>query len=733
MKRIMAALIIVLIVITGMFLFRFTITPSLRASPTLDWDSRLDALNVTYQAATDCSQGCWRLVSAQYEDEQQSQGLHHIWARARNQSGTEIEGQTWYVAWQGDNQPLTTKSAGEWADYAMFNCYNPDHGPGGYRAWMGNNSAQSDQVVGMGLPLCHHVNFRLTWQWDEGGQTAPTSTPTAAQATSTPQVASTATPVGSVATATPIVFASPTSPALPLEWDSRFDALNVTYQPAANCSQGCWRLVSALYEDPNQSGGAHHIFARIRNESGSLLVDAPWHAAWPDGDIRIMTKAEPDWADYAIFACYNPDTETGGFRAYAGDIESQSDQIHGIGLPLCHHVNFRLIWQWDEGGENPALTPIPTNTATATSSPTITLTPSPTSSPTITLTPSPTSSPTITPTPDPNVVPRLWIPLIISDPFVAPTMTPTATPTVSAATSTPMPTTTPSTSGMMFGGQVMEDFSNCGLTQVFGTIQNASGQPLIGPRLRLTWNASNGTSYHTNAGLYVRPETDVSGWEFTLNSYPVENTWRVAVVDALDNLLSDEVEVQTDGHCNEGAANIIKMRFFIRGTSTATPTPVSSEATATPISAEATTTPTATAVNSSPTATITPLPTATPTGSSMAFTGEVEETWVNCGLTQIFGVVHNATGQPLPNTRLRLTWDAADAATFNATAGQYVRPETDESGWEFFLNSHPVENTWRIALVDDSGQLISDDVSVYTEGHCNANAINVVKVRFYMP
>lgn len=282
----------------------------------------------------------------------------------------------------------------------------------------------------------------------------------------------------------------------------------------------------------------------------------------------------------------------------------------------------------------------------------------------------------------------------------------------------------------MFGGEVMEHFTNCGLTQVLGTVQNADGQPLVGPRLRLTWDTSNGISYHTNAGLYVRPETDASGWEFTLNSYPVENTWRVAVVDALDNLLSEEVEVRTDGHCNEGAANIIKMRFFIQGTATATATPVSASATpaitqtatATPISAETTATPT-----------ITPLPTATPTGSGMAFTGEVQETWVNCGLTQIFGVVHDTNGQPLANTRLRLTWDAADAPTYYATAGQYVRPETDESGWEFFLNSHPVANTWRIALVDDAEQLISDDVSVYTDGHCNADAVNVVKVRFYMP
>ena len=281
----------------------------------------------------------------------------------------------------------------------------------------------------------------------------------------------------------------------------------------------------------------------------------------------------------------------------------------------------------------------------------------------------------------------------------------------------------------MFGGEVMSHSANCGLTQVFGIVQNANGEPLVGPRLRLTWDTSNGVNYYTNAGLYIRPETDASGWEFFLNSSPVANTWRVAVVDALDNLLSEEVELQTDGNCNEGAANIIKVRFFIPNATAPTATPAPSGATTTPIAVSST--PTPTAINATATPTITPSP--SPTGSGMAFTGEVAQTWTNCGLTQIFGVVHDAAGQPLPNTRLRLTWDATDAPTYYVTAGQYVRPETDASGWEFFLNSYPVANTWRVALVDDAGALISDDLSVNTEGHCNTNAVNVVKVRFYMP
>ena len=96
-------------------------------------------------------------------------------------------------------------------------------------------------------------------------------------------------------------------------------------------------------------------------------------------------------------------------------------------------------------------------------------------------------------------------------------------------------------------------------------------------------------------------------------------------------------------------------------------------------------------------------------------------------------MVHDANGQALPGTRLRLTWNAADARIIYSTAGQYVRPETDESGWEFFLNSYPVANTWQVAIVDDAGNLLSDDMSLDTEGHCNSGAANIIKVRFYMP
>ena len=60
-----------------------------------------------------------------------------------------------------------------------------------------------------------------------------------------------------------------------LEWDERLDALGVTLQPALDCSGGCWKLIAARYEDDQQSGGNHNIFARIFDESGDMVAGAP--------------------------------------------------------------------------------------------------------------------------------------------------------------------------------------------------------------------------------------------------------------------------------------------------------------------------------------------------------------------------------------------------------------------------------------------------------------------------
>lgn len=131
-----------------------------------------------------------------------------------------------------------------------------------------------------------------------------------------------------------------------LEWDERFPGLGVTLEPAEECSTGCWRLITGRYEDVDESGLNHNVYSRLYNEAGDMVAGAPWHVAWPDGNVTIYSKAPPEWADFPIFACYNPTNGPGPYRAYAGDDEARSDRVVGIGLPQCQHVNFRFEWRY---------------------------------------------------------------------------------------------------------------------------------------------------------------------------------------------------------------------------------------------------------------------------------------------------------------------------------------------------------------------------------------------------
>lgn len=131
-----------------------------------------------------------------------------------------------------------------------------------------------------------------------------------------------------------------------LDWDSRLDDIGVVLEPAVDCSGGCWRIVDAYYLDEQESGGLHHAFIKMLDEHGNQVGGLPWHVTWPDGNIRILSKPAPDWADFALYDCFNAETEYGAYSAYAGDDSSRSDWIARMGLPFCQHVSFGVTWQW---------------------------------------------------------------------------------------------------------------------------------------------------------------------------------------------------------------------------------------------------------------------------------------------------------------------------------------------------------------------------------------------------
>lgn len=156
----------------------------------------------------------------------------------------------------------------------------------------------------------------------------------------------------------------------PVYWDSRLDALNITYHPATDCSAGCWRLVSAEYLDEGQSAGLHHAFARTLDAAGNQIVDR-FTVGWSEGSVTVETKPPPDWGDVALWDCYFPNQgEAGGYRAWAGIWEANSDTVEGLGLPYCWHVSYRLTWQWVENNGGGTATPTATPTLAPTATPT---------------------------------------------------------------------------------------------------------------------------------------------------------------------------------------------------------------------------------------------------------------------------------------------------------------------------------------------------------------------------
>lgn len=150
--------------------------PSRTAADPDFWDPRLSDLGLFwYPAQVVPGQWYWRLVRAEFENEQQAQGRHHIFYRCQWFDGTPLEGALTWTAWPSSN-PVNfawqaTKGPGldnYWGNYAMAGgnwCpYYPQGPIGPYVAFVDEIFFPSDSVWGMGLPCNRHVAYRLTWR-----------------------------------------------------------------------------------------------------------------------------------------------------------------------------------------------------------------------------------------------------------------------------------------------------------------------------------------------------------------------------------------------------------------------------------------------------------------------------------------------------------------------------------------------------------------------------------------
>jgi len=145
----------------------------------MQWDDRLTNLGVNLKATAD---GAWSATAAQYQDEQEAQGQHHIWFTVLDENNKPKPNVRVFVDWVGrdkDDPPtqrLTDKNGRANVDIYANLDINKKNGP--YFAYV-EGQDQSDVVRGMGLPEHHHVNFLLTFAPRATTPPPPQDVPTA--------------------------------------------------------------------------------------------------------------------------------------------------------------------------------------------------------------------------------------------------------------------------------------------------------------------------------------------------------------------------------------------------------------------------------------------------------------------------------------------------------------------------------------------------------------------------
>jgi hypothetical protein len=136
--------------------------------PAPEWDARLDALGIKLIVATvPGGLPYWRLTKAEFWDEKERQGKHHIFVNALDERGVRIIGQKVIIEWPNDKLVIVTedKPAPEYsANFPLDIFHYPPWGTlGAFTASI--DGLPSDKVAGMGLPPKNiFVVFLLTFQ-----------------------------------------------------------------------------------------------------------------------------------------------------------------------------------------------------------------------------------------------------------------------------------------------------------------------------------------------------------------------------------------------------------------------------------------------------------------------------------------------------------------------------------------------------------------------------------------
>jgi hypothetical protein len=139
----------------------------------MDFDPRLTNLGISVKVNPNAS---WSLTSAQYQDETQAGGNHHIYFTVLDVSGKQTGGVKCVVDWIGrdpsDKPTVALSDSNGPANFPMYANLDITLKNGPYFAYIEDQS-KSDVVTGMGLPEHRHVNYLLKFAAKTPGSPLP--------------------------------------------------------------------------------------------------------------------------------------------------------------------------------------------------------------------------------------------------------------------------------------------------------------------------------------------------------------------------------------------------------------------------------------------------------------------------------------------------------------------------------------------------------------------------------
>ena len=110
--------------------------------------------------------------------------------------------------------------------------------------------------------------------------------------------------------------------------------------------QAYWKLISAQYQDPEESGGNVSIVCFVQDDRGIPLPAQPVTLVTTGGDTATQITDERGHCDHPMGHGSNFDPGRGmhgPLSVHVGGLPS--DTVIGMGLPLNRHVQYILVWR----------------------------------------------------------------------------------------------------------------------------------------------------------------------------------------------------------------------------------------------------------------------------------------------------------------------------------------------------------------------------------------------------